>query len=353
MENTMKKLFITIGLSALLAGVLSAQTQTMNIHIGSTVQQYNLAQIDSITFTEGNDDPPTGFVQVPAGTFMMGDNNTNGTPVHQVTLTNDFYLGINEVTNLQYMTALQWAYDFGLVTAFSYTVSAHGHQLLDLDYIDCEIGFENGEFFLVEGTHDMGPWGPGHAFPDGYDPGMHPVKIVSWYGAACYCDWISMMAGLEPFYDGDWTVSMEHNPYSSPAFTLPTEAEWEYAASYNDERTFPWGEETPDCEWANFETATYCIGWTTEVGIYPLSVSQLGLWDMGGNSWEWVNDGWDSYSSESQTNPLGPLNNSSRVRRGGSWGYEVEDLQCAQRAVSGAYHVNRSLGFRVRQLAIN
>ncbi len=204
---------LTISTLTTLLMLTTGFTQLMNIHMGTTVHQYDLAQVDSITFTEAVEDTLPGFITVPAGTFWMGQSGTNGLPVHQVTLTQGFLLAKNEVTNGQYMEALQWAYDNGHVTATSNTVTAHGVQLLDLDNIDCEIGFASGAFHLIERTHDMGSWGPGHAFPAGYDPGVHPVKDVSWYGAACYCDWISMIAGLAPFYDGNWSVSPTHSPY--------------------------------------------------------------------------------------------------------------------------------------------
>ena len=64
---------------------------------------------------------------------------------------------------------------------------------------------------------------------------------------------------------------------------MPTDAEWEYAAQWDDERIYPWGDEDPDCSCANFYTGTYCVYWTTPVGSYPDAPEVLGLSDMAGN----------------------------------------------------------------------
>jgi len=284
---------------------------------------------------------PPGFTFIPAGTFMMGQEGV-ATPVHQVTLTHNFYLNTHEVTNEEYRTALQWAYDQGLVTASSSTVQAHGVELLDLDDNDCEITFSGGVFGLRESPSSYAQ----SAYPDGYDPSDHPVKEVSWYGSACYCDWLSLMDGVGAFYNGNWDQTAAHNPYTSLAYRLPTEAEWEYAARYNDDRTYPWGDETPDCDYANFYNSGYCVGWTSPVGSYPLGASQLSLHDMAGNVWEWVGDWYGSYSGDSQEDPLGVGSGSSRVGRGGGWYSSADGVRSANRGYGNPALASGNVGFR-------
>lgn len=285
---------------------------------------------------------PGGFTLIPHGTFMMGQTGV-ATPVHQVTLTHNFYLGTHEVTNQEYLEAVQWAYDNDHVTASSSTVQAYGQELLDLDASYGEITFSGGVFGLRESPSSYAQ----NAYPSGYDPSNHPVKEVSWYGSACYCDWLSLMDGTDAFYNGNWDQSAGHNPYTSLSYRLPTEAEWEYAAQYDDERTYPWGEAVPDCDYANFYDGGYCVGWTAPVGSCPTGNSQLGLQDMAGNVWEWVGDWYGSYSSNSQTDPYGATSGSRRAGRGG-YGYShAGHLRCAYRHYGYPYYTTALHGFRV------
>src|SRR3989304_9130409 len=79
----------------------------------------------------------------------------------------------------------------------------------------------------------------------------HPVVYVSWEDANAYCSWANRR--------------------------LPTEAEWEKAASWDEvnqiKHVYPWGDEM-DCSLAN------CIGTTTAVGSYPDGASPYGALDM-------------------------------------------------------------------------
>jgi formylglycine-generating enzyme required for sulfatase activity len=297
--------------------------------------------------TSGPNKPPEStppkFILIPAGSFTMGDGVAEcGVDERSVTLTRDFYLGRCEVTNQEYMEALQWAYDHGYVTATDSTVrdnlDGSTQELVDLDATGCDITFTDGVFSLRV-LLDM-------SYPN------HPMEEVTWYGAARYCDWLSLQQDppLARAYEhtGDWSCN-GGDPYGAEGYRLPTDAEWEYAAQYNDDRIYPWGNENPDCTRAAYSGC----GGPFAVGSFPAGNSALGLCDMAGNVFEWCNDWWGCDLGESTaTDPVGSASGPLRVFRSSTANSSANMLRCAHRPTLGnpAYSTY-GLGFRVARTA--
>jgi len=149
----------------------------------------------------------------------------------------------------------------------------------------------------------------------------YPVVGVSWNDAATYCQW----AGGQ----------------------LPTEAQWEYAARGTDGRIYPWGNETPTCDLAQFGN---CSEDTAPVGRFsPAGDSWADAADMAGNVWEWVADWYDEiyYQYGQSDNPTGPESGILKTVRGGSWlNAERKFLRAATRADGRPTLRNSSTGFR-------
>jgi len=296
---------------------------------------------DTVTFQgtyveEGGVETPE-MINVPTGTFTMGDGIAwCGEDEREITLTNDFHLGQHEVTNQEYLVAVQWAYDQGHVTATTSSVrdnlDGSTVELLDLDSASCEIAFENGVFSLRDAGSGINP--------------EHPVMTVTWYGAARYCDWLSLEAGLSRAYlhSGDWSCN-GGDPYGAEGYRLPTDAEWEYAAQYDDEREYPWGDDAPECSRANYGS---CVGWTSPAGGNSAGNAALGFSDMAGNVWEWCNDWWVcGLGTSPATDPVGQGGGTQRVLRGGAWAFGSGELRCAYRASDSPGSSYDYVGFRV------
>lgn len=306
------------------------------------------------------------MVLVPAGTFIQGDGVAAcGVDEREVTLTRDYWLGQHEVTNLEYMEVLQWAFDQGYVTVpadcgesgDALCVRDHldgsDEELLTLDSQFCEIQFDRvGTFYLRESPSTFAQ----AAYPVGYDPTNHPVKMVTWYGSVRYCDWLSMQAGLpRAYYFNEQTFEWSCNggdPYGARGFRLPTDAEWEYAARFDDERVWPWGDEDPECTRANHSPdwpTDSCVGWSFPVGSCPDAPDVLGLWDMAGNLWEWCNDGYVcSLGTDPASDPNTPGDYWSwRVMHGGSFINNDSRLRNAYRTGIWPNFSTMSAGFRI------
>jgi formylglycine-generating enzyme required for sulfatase activity len=143
---------------------------------------------------------------------------------------------------------------------------------------------------------------------------------VSWCEAAAYCAWKKVR--------------------------LPTEAEWERAARGTSGRKYPWGNEEPDIERANYYEGK--VGHATPVGLYPAGATPEGVQDVAGNVWEWVADWYEAeyYGNSPARNPEGPKAGNVRVLRGGSWDDYPRFLRAAYRDRVGPGYRVGVIGFR-------
>ena len=119
------------------------------------------------------------------------------------------------------------------------------------------------------------------------------------------------------------------NELTSKKYRLPTEAEWEYAArSGGKKEKYSGSNRATAVAWYQGNSG----GRTHPVGTK--SPNGLGIYDMSGNVWQWVQDWSDpSYYRESpRSNPQGPAIGSLHVMRGGSW---LSPAWCARAACRG------------------
>jgi len=188
-----------------------------------------------------------GMIKIPAGAFTMGyDFEDNAKPAHRV-FVDTFFIDKYEVSAAE----------------FSEFLNAEGNpdeQYFSHDIYSTIIGVKRHNDNLME-TKER---------PEMYIPrkGLEnlPANNISWFGAYRYCQWRGKR--------------------------LPAEAEWEKAARGLDERQYPWGKSLPDDTKARYSQRWEEKGFDVMVPVdsLPEGASYYGVFNMAGNTWEWVDD---------------------------------------------------------------
>ena len=245
----------------------------------------------------------TGLAFVEGGTFTMGSDSgpLDERPAHAVSV-GSFWMSETEITQGEYKSVTGW--------------------------------MENGSF----GQKKIGQ--------------RYPVMLSRWMHAIDYCNARSAREGLTPAYAikyGKVTWNRLANGYR-----LPTEAEWEYAAkggTNHDGFIYPGSNDVTEV--AIMSQTTNGNGYTTVGTKKPNS---LGLFDMGGNVYEWC---WDVYKGYRRAGGLSmekALSAPTRAIRGGDSLHGKNQVRCTARTFSppnlqipdsGQFDTSRNIGFRV------
>ena len=157
------------------------------------------------------------------------------------------------------------------------------------------------------------------------DDPNRPVESVSWNDAQ---EFIAKLNTMEP----------------GATYRLPTEAEWEYAARAGSTAAYAFGGDAAQLD----AYAWYAdnAGNTT----HPVGEKQPNAWGvhaMHGGVWEWVQDRYGPYPSETVTESVGPPPGNRRVIRGGSWLSPAEDCRAASRSHAHPTFRGANVGFRL------
>ncbi|MFN9427652.1 MAG: SUMF1/EgtB/PvdO family nonheme iron enzyme [Cyanobacteriota bacterium] len=237
------------------------------------------------------------MIQIPGGELLMGspesekERSKSEGPEHRVNLPS-FFLGQTPVTQAQWKVVASWP--------------------------------------QVE--RDLKP-DPSH-----FKGATRPVEQVSWEEAMEFCRRLS-----------------QRSQRTKRAYSLPSEAQWEYACRAGTTTPFAFGDTlTPDL--ANYDGNT--IYGTGPKGIYRKETSAAGsfpanAWgvqDMHGNVWEWCLDTWhDSYNgAPTDGRPWGTSGDKgAKLLRGGSWGNDPGVCRSANRLHHRPVYAGLSIGFRV------
>ncbi len=254
--------------------------------------------------------------RVRAGTFRMGSPDDDATalfderPRHEVRISRAFYLGIHPLTQAQYRAVA---------------------------------GVNPSWFASTGGGKDRMAERSG-------DP--HPVESVGWLDAVRFCNRLSELEGLAPFYAiGAGGVSVLE--WMGPGYRLPTEAEWEYACRAGSSTEYCFGDDPRDLPrfaWFSGEgESTHPVG--------RKRPNAWGLFDMHGNVWEWCWDwhGRDYFRRSPVDDPHGPEPSpraTAHVLRGGSWDEDAKGARSASHRYTSLIRP-RCVGFRVARSAAN
>lgn len=250
-------------------------------------------------------DPLLGFVEIPAGPFLMGSAEgdpqafDNEHPQHEVHLP-AFYMARYPVT----------------VQQFSAFVADSSYELpQDLQ------GFSN-----------------------------YPVVGVTWFDALAYCRWLGEKLkgeAAERLGEGAEPRELWEGLASGRLLvTLPSEAEWQKAARWTDGRKFPWGDHD-DPDLANFRESG--VGEVSAVGCFSRGASRWGCEEMSGKVLEWTASGYRKYPylEADRRENREESSQALRVLRGGSCFDSFGVARCAFRGRYDPVIRHGLIGFRV------
>lgn len=245
------------------------------------------------------------MIYVPKGRFVIGNNALpDASPEHEVSL-NHYWISKTPITIGQFRAFVE-------ATNFVTDVEKPG---FDGPFV---YDFRIKGFRPKKGYHWDNAFKDVTArFPEITVNDLHPVNNVSWNDAIAYTQWLKQQYGIE--------------------FTLPTEAEWEFAARGSDGRVYPWGNETPDGTRANYADESFDKYFpdtgqsivhrgvddgfpiTSPVGSFPAGRSPIGALDMAGNLTEWIYDSAYDYSESPKINPIYINDHIIKMQKAGFW----------------------------------
>ena len=245
------------------------------------------------------DDPLLGFVEIAAGSFLMGSDAVIDPMAFDIERWSS--------TNAQAVLELPTYY----IGRFEVTVA----QMRS---------FVQATGYPIDGQALSGA--PGH-----------PATFISWPDALAYSRWLDEILRTSPDTPEVLSTLLE----GGGQVTLPTEAEWEKAARGSDGRIYPWGSEPrPD-------RATYQARGTTAVGSHQCPECPFGLSDMAGNVWEWTRSPYQPYPYDPIDDFEDLENESLWVMRGGSFTDPAHFVRGANRGGADPGARRAFIGFRI------